>query len=251
MQRFFTASATELALRLMDVVPRDLSQIATALSSVGHVDARLYGSLARAAVARSERFTPQEIVARGLAFDRAGFFHTALLEAIGKAIRNNIMEVPPRDLLRAMLVLGRAGVRDHELGQVVGELLSKRHQHDFTAEELCAFAWAFCTLGMYHDAMFRAVLVAMEDATVVSSETLCMLYEMHMALAAFRHDLYNKYELPADTVQSLRDHYKKHRGGKLREQKIDRATERVQKDVVSSLGRVASCSCQKQYQTAT
>eukprot|EP00927_Polykrikos_kofoidii_P049767 TRINITY_DN43780_c0_g1_i1.p1 TRINITY_DN43780_c0_g1~~TRINITY_DN43780_c0_g1_i1.p1 ORF type:complete len:832 (-),score=195.94 TRINITY_DN43780_c0_g1_i1:81-2576(-) len=257
---FFTACATELSLRLMDVVPRDLAQIATALSSVGHIDARLYGSLARAAVARSERFTPQEIVALGVAFDKAGFVHTALFEIVAKVMRINVKEISHRELLKGIIALAKAGIRDEDLGQVVGEMLAKKALLDnmegpyedpnfFSADELCAMAWAFCTLGLYHDDMFRGVFRSMEDAAVVPGETLCQLYEIHVMLVGLRHDLYKPYELPADTVHSLREHYKKHRGGRMRDYRLDRATEKLHKDVAAALVRVFDSSTQAQYQT--
>lgn len=48
------------------------------------------------------------------------------------------------------------------------------------------------------------------------SKPRCQLYEIHLALKAFREDLYGKYELEAGAVQSLRTHYRKQRGGKPR-----------------------------------
>ncbi|CAK9010076.1 Hypothetical protein (Fragment) [Durusdinium trenchii] len=57
---FFTTSAAELSLRLMDVAPRDLSQIANAMATIGQTEERFFASLARASVARCERFAAEE-----------------------------------------------------------------------------------------------------------------------------------------------------------------------------------------------
>jgi len=99
--------------------------------------------------------------------------------------------------------------------------------------------------------MFRAVFRALEDAAVVSSETLCQLYEIHVTLKAFHQDSYKEYMLEADTVQGLCDHYKKHRGGRKWDIKPERATEKVLKDVAETLQDVLEgTSVYRQHQTA-
>eukprot|EP00929_Paragymnodinium_shiwhaense_P096633 TRINITY_DN58281_c0_g2_i1.p1 TRINITY_DN58281_c0_g2~~TRINITY_DN58281_c0_g2_i1.p1 ORF type:complete len:847 (-),score=229.98 TRINITY_DN58281_c0_g2_i1:2166-4706(-) len=246
---FFTACAGELALRLMDVVPQNLAQIATALSAVGHVEARLYSALARAAVARSERFLPQELISLGVAFDKAGFLHTPLFETMAKAMKAGVREVVQTDLVKGLMVLARAGVRDEELGQVVGDLAGNKETCDLTAYELCSLGWAFCTLGLYHEALFRALVQLMEGSPVVQADLLCMLYEIHSALVAFRPDKYKAYKLPTDIVQGLREQYRKHRGGKMRsESRMDRSVEKTQKEVGEKLARVLEGSVHMQYQ---
>eukprot|EP00913_Durusdinium_trenchii_P001163 g1070.t1 len=77
-------------------------------------------------------------------------------------------------------------------------------------------------------------------------DTLCQLYEIHLALKAFREDLYGKYELEESlafaeaAVQSLKAHYRKQRGGKLRDIKLDRPVEKVCKDIADSLQKVVT-----------
>eukprot|EP00928_Gymnodinium_smaydae_P025517 TRINITY_DN20294_c0_g1_i2.p1 TRINITY_DN20294_c0_g1~~TRINITY_DN20294_c0_g1_i2.p1 ORF type:complete len:838 (-),score=163.57 TRINITY_DN20294_c0_g1_i2:114-2342(-) len=250
-QDFFSAAAAELSVKLMDIIPRDLSQIGSALASVGHFDARFFGSLARAAVARSDRFTPQEIIVLSHAFDKAGYVNTALCEALAKTLRTSLKDVSEGELVRGMTVLARAGVRDEELGKAVGAAVLKPEAHALSAEELCALAWTFCTLGMYHDAMFRTVFRTMKETAAMSNETLCQLYEVHAALRLFRPDLYKRYELKGETVQSLRDHYKKCRGGPARNPRLQRDTERVHKDVVATLERVMAGVAHLQHQLPT
>jgi len=110
-------------------------------------------------------------------------------------------------------------------------------------------AWTFCALDLHHDKLFRAVFRALEDAAVVASETLCQLYEIHLTQKAFHFDAYKAYELEDDTVQSLRDHYKKHRGGIGRSIKLERTTERVHQDIAETLKEVVEASVQQAYQT--
>merc|ERR1719215_867605 len=72
---FFSGVSTEVSLRLMDVAPGDLSRMAAALASIGLDSVKFFASLARATVARSDRFSAPELVALVGAFDRARFFH--------------------------------------------------------------------------------------------------------------------------------------------------------------------------------
>jgi len=89
---------------------------------------------------------------------------------------------------------------------------------------------------------------ALEDAAVVAGETLCQLYEIHLTLKAFHQDSYSGYELEDDTVQSLRDHYKKHKGGTGRSVKLERSSERVHSDVADVLSEVIDASVSTAFQ---
>jgi len=248
---FFNAASAELSLRLMDVAPRDLSHIAAALASVGLAEERFFASLARASVARSERFLPQELVALAEAFDKACLVHTALFEALARCLKNNLREVPLKDLLKGMRALAACCVPDRELGHNIGNQLPRRAQQGgLSGEEFCSLAWTFCAVGFYHDVLFRAAFSALEDAPTIAGETLCQLYEIHLTLRAFRHDLYRPYELEDTAVQSLRDHYKKHKGGRMRESRLERTTEKVQKDIAEVLEDVVDGQIVRQHQTA-
>jgi len=121
---------------------------------------------------------------------------------------------------------------------------------DWSAEEFCALAWVFCVLDLHHDKMFRAVFRALEDAAGLSNETLCQLFEIHLALKAFHNESYNAYELEDDTVQSLRDHYKKQRGGAERQFKLERPSEKIHSDVAGILRDVIEGSVSTQHQTS-
>lgn len=184
------------------------------------------------------------------AFDRACLVHTPLLEALARCLRGHISEVAPRELLRGLRALATSCVRDGELGKAVGDRLHAGAKGMLAAEDFCSVAWTFCTLGLYHDRLFRAAFRALEDAPVMASDTLCQLYEVHVALKAFRQDLYKKYELEEDAVQSLKAHYRKHRGGKLRELKLERANERVHKEVAETLKHVVKGAVHRQHQTS-
>ncbi|CAK9055667.1 unnamed protein product [Durusdinium trenchii] len=192
---FFTTSAAELSLRLMDVAPRDLSQIANAMATIGQTEERFFASLARASVARCERFAAEEILLLCLAFDKANLVHVPLLEAAAKLLRHQVSQVSGEDLSKGLKSLATCCVRDLELGRSVGEHLAQGPKGRLSPEEFCSLAWTFVTLGFYHDQMFRAVFKALEDAPSMPGDTLCQLYEIHLALKAFREDLYGKYEL--------------------------------------------------------
>ncbi|CAE7194251.1 PAT14 [Symbiodinium natans] len=246
---FFTTSAAELSLRLMDVAPKDLSQIATAMATIGMTEERFFASLARASVARCERFSVEEILVVCAAFDKAGMVHLPLLEASGKLLRMQVAQVPGPELSKGLRSLATCCVRDLALGRAVGEHLAEGPKGGLTPEEFCSLAWTFVTLGFYHDQMFRAVFKALEDAPTMPGDTLCQLYEIHLALKAFRNDLYGKYELEESAVQSLKAHYRKQRGGKVRDVKLDRSMEKVCKDIADCLQKVVTGSVSRQHQT--
>lgn len=249
LRAFFASVATEVSLRLMDVAPGDLARISTSLASLGLGGARLFASIARAAVARSDRFAPHELVSLVVAFDQARYYQTSLLEALARCLKSNIKEVAPKDVIRGMRLLAMCGVQDRELGQVIGEHMPKKAlSGGLSAEEFCTLAWTFCALDLHHDRLFRAVFRALEDAAVVASETLCQLYEIHLTLKAFHQDSYSAYELEDDTVQSLRDHYRKHKGGSGRTTKLERSSERVHADVADILREVIDASISTVHQ---
>jgi len=250
LRSFFAAVSTEVSLRLMDVAPGDLCRIATALASVGLGGVRLFASLARAAVARHDRFTPEELVNLVCAFDKARFFHTALFEALARCLKMNFKEIAAKDVTRGMPALAMCGIRDEELGQVIGEHLPKKAPSGtLSAQEFCSLAWTLCALDLHNDKLFRAVFRALEDAAVVASETLCQLYEIHLTLKAFHQDSYSAYELEDDTVKSLRDHYKKHKGGCGRNFKLERNSERIHSDVADIVREVVDGSISTSHQT--
>eukprot|EP00434_Breviolum_minutum_P034672 symbB.v1.2.030691.t2/scaffold3488.1/size55655/5 len=225
---------SEDARSLMDVAPKDLSQIASAMATIGQTEERFFASLARASVARAERFAVEDILLLCMAFDKAGLVHVPLLEAAAKLLRHQVSQVSGPDLAKGLKGLATCCVRDLELGKAVGEYLAEGPKGGLTSEEFCSLAWTFVTLGFYHDQMFRAVFKALEDAPSMPGDTLCQLYEIHLALKAtldaergsgggsgsetcdeaFRDDLYGKYELEDAAVQSLKAHYRKQRSGR-------------------------------------
>lgn len=251
MRSFFNAVAAEVSLRLMDVAPGDLARIASSLASLGLGDARLFASIARAAVARNDRFMPSELVALVAAFDQARYYQTSLFEALAKCLKLHIKDTAPKDVVSGMRLLAACGIRDEELGKAVGESLPKRAgAGGLSAEDFCTLAWTFCALDLHHDKLFRAVFRALEDASVVATEALCQLYEIHLALKAFHQDSYGGYELEDGTVQSLREHYRKHKGGGNRAVRLERSSERVHADVAELLKDVLDASVSTSPQMA-
>lgn len=243
---FCAAVSAEVSLRLMEVAPGDLTKIASSLASVNLGGVRLFASLARAAVARSEKFSPKELVELCQAFDSARFFHTALFEALSGCLKANVKEMAPRDVMKGMCVLATAGVKDEELGQLIGDAVpNKAKSGALTAEEFCTLAWTFCVLDLQHDRLFRAVFKAMEDAEVVGNDTLIQLYEIHTSLKTFHQGEYAAYELDADAVESLMDHYKANKTGP----KKDRSAERVRSDIAEICREVVDGSMKQSERT--
>jgi len=202
-------------------------------------------------VARSDRFTAEEILGLCVSFDKAGLVHVPLLEASGKTLKSHVSQVTGKDLLKGLMSLATCSVRDAELAKAIGEHFSEGPKGRLSPEEFCALAWTCVTLGFYHDQMFRAVFKALEDVGTMPGDTLCQLYEIHMALKAFREDMYSgKYELEASAVQSLKSHYKKQRGGRFRDSKLDKAGDKTCKDIAETLQKVVSASSvSRQHQT--
>jgi hypothetical protein len=220
----------------MDVAPGDLCRIAMALATVNLGGARLFASIARAVVARGDRFQPKELVDLCCAFDRSRYYHSALFELMAKAIKGHCNNMAPRDVLRGMraLALSTVASRDGTLAEVVGDNIPKKAQSGaLSSEELCLLAWCFAVLDLHHEKLFRAVFKSLEDSTSVSSETLCQLYEVHLALKTFHNDSYSQYNLEDVTVQGLRAHYKKSKGANGYVLKLDRSSERAHSDISS------------------
>lgn len=74
------------------------------------------------------------------------------------------------------------------------------------------------------------------------------MYEIHLTLKAFHHDSYKAYELEDDTVQSLREHYRRHKGGG-RAIKLERSSERLHGDVSDLLREVVDASVSTSHVT--
>eukprot|EP00928_Gymnodinium_smaydae_P034337 TRINITY_DN24360_c1_g1_i1.p1 TRINITY_DN24360_c1_g1~~TRINITY_DN24360_c1_g1_i1.p1 ORF type:complete len:845 (+),score=180.85 TRINITY_DN24360_c1_g1_i1:337-2535(+) len=248
---FFGAVQKEAGLRLMDIPPGDVGRIAVALASLGLTNDELFGSFAKTAVARSDRFSPHDLVSLAGAFDKARIFHLGLFELLTKTLRSSIKEVAPRDVLRAMRALCSAGLRDEELGQAIGaHLPRKATTGGLSVEEFCNLGWTFCALDLHHTQLFRAVFRALEDSAVVASETLCQLYEIHLTLTAFHHDTYKAYELEDGTVQSLREHYAEERGLAGRKELEQLESAGVLKEVSDMLQEVLDVNVLTSHRTA-
>merc|ERR1712160_138876 len=97
--------------------------------------------------------------------------------------------------------------------------------------------------------LFRAVFRALEDAPLTQSETLCQLYEIHLALKSFHQESYSEYELDEDTARSIRSHYKKHQGGG-RNPKPERSSERLHGDVGALLKDLLDVSVSANHVTS-
>jgi len=154
-------------------------------------------------------------------------------------------------VVRTIGTLALGCVRDAALTKVAAD-----HLHQGLAcgapigrEELCSFVWSCCSLGFYHEPLFQAVLGLMSDLSNLPQEALCQLYETHLALKAFRKDSYRRYELKGEVLKSLRSQYKKLKGGKAREVRLERASEKLHKDIADILRIVVEDSVSRQHLT--
>lgn len=251
LRNFYAMACSELSLRLMDIVPRDLAQLATALSMVGVVEDRFFTSLARAAVARTDRFTPEEIASVMGTFSRASLHHTDLNQASARCLRAGLSASQPPDVARVAAALAVSCTREAPAMKAAADHLHRCLARGIPvgAEDLCGFVWSCCCMGFYHEPFFQAVFGALANSASLTLETMCQLYETHLALKAFCQESYSKYELKGEVVKALRSQYKKCKGGKNREVRLERASEKLHKDMADILRVVVEDSVSRQYQT--
>ncbi|CAL1146950.1 unnamed protein product, partial [Cladocopium goreaui] len=95
------------------------------MATIGQTEERFFASLARASVARCERFAVEEMLLLCSAFDKAGLVHVPLLEASAKLLRHQVSQVPGADLAKGLKSLATCCVRDLDLGKAVGEYLAE------------------------------------------------------------------------------------------------------------------------------
>mmetsp|Transcript_22623 Transcript_22623/g.52766 ORF Transcript_22623/g.52766 Transcript_22623/m.52766 type:complete len:829 (+) Transcript_22623:2-2488(+) len=242
---FFTSASKELSSRLLDITSADLARIAGALVSVGHIEAYFLASVAKAALTRGDRLGLQELIAVAEAIEKAGYWHTVLLELLVKSLVEHIAEVLPADLVKAMRTLAACCVRDARLP----DLISKRVlQGDgaFSREDVCALAWALCALDQYHEDVCRAALIAGPQDSAPEA-ALVNLYEIHLMLKTFHSSSYKRFALEDDAAEGLLEHYRKQRIGASR--RLGRPTEKIHEDVAAVLREVAGASVHRQHQT--
>jgi len=250
---FFTGATQELSLRLTDIAPRDLSGLSTALSSLGLVEEHFFKELARTVVTRSSRFLPEDLIAVTAAFEDGGLIQAELLTSTVRSLQARLGEVPRQDVLKCVRVLAGCYQREPALSKALGERLLRDHQETpFHPDEICSIAWGLASLGYFHGPLFRAACQTSVDGLPVGkSDALfhTQLYELHLAMKAFAPDKYSSFELSIEIVEELKAQYKKSRGGKNRDIKVDKNSEKVHKDIVDSLERVTSGDVTRQHQT--
>lgn len=246
---FFNAVVAEVSMRLMQLAAFDLARISSALVSVNFATPKFFSSFARAVVAKSDRLSPEELVALVSAFDLAGYFTSGVFEALVRSLTRSVKEIALPELCRGMHSLAVAGMRDDELGDAVAkDVPARATASSLSAEDLCSLAWSFCALELHNDQLFRAVFRALEDNSVVANQTLCELYEIHLTLKGFHQESYTLYELEDATVRSLSSHYREHRNDHL--DKMERSSERLHSQIADLLKDIVDGSVATQYRTS-
>eukprot|EP00930_Biecheleria_cincta_P035970 TRINITY_DN24699_c0_g2_i1.p1 TRINITY_DN24699_c0_g2~~TRINITY_DN24699_c0_g2_i1.p1 ORF type:complete len:854 (-),score=169.38 TRINITY_DN24699_c0_g2_i1:67-2628(-) len=246
---FFNSVVAEVSMRLMQLAAFDLARISSALVSVNFATPKFFSSFARAVVAKSDRLSPEELVALVKSFDSAGYFTSGVFEALVRSLTRSVKDIALPELCRGMHSLAVAGMRDDDLGDAVAkDVPARATAGSLSAEDLCSLAWSFCALELHSDQLFRAVFRALEDNSVVANQTLCELYEIHLTLKGFHQESYTLYELEDATVRSLSSHYRVHRKDHV--DKMERSSERLHSQIADLLKDIVDGSVATQYQTS-
>jgi len=246
---FFTGAAAEVSKNLTEITPSDLSIVAGALAHMGFGTAKLFTAIAKGTIDRSDSCKPSELVSLVSAFDKARLHHTGFLEVITQKLKASVKDVAAKDVQKGMRYLACASYRDEKLGQAVMDVLAKKSlPSGLTAEEYCGLAWSLCVLDFYNERLIRGVFRALEDVERLSSDTLCELYELHLASKA-QHSSYSSIELDSDTVQSLKEHYSKHHARSARFLKMERPSERCHAEVADALQKVVDGIVQPRFES--
>lgn len=246
-----TSACAELAPRLMDIVPKDLAHIAVTASTIHSMDERFSLALARAAIARVERFVPEDLVAVADAFGRCSIYHRSFHCEIIRHLQPHLFRMQLRDAIRVVHVLALSCTRDPRfVGDVCDRAVQDLLQGDGVGpHELCWLLWSSCCLGFYHKDLFRHTFALLQMCfNSLDNETLCHAYESHLTLIAFRKDAYKNFALGAEVVKAWRSQYMKNRGGALRgKQTLVKGSEKIHREVVDLLRTIVEDSVSRQF----
>merc|ERR1711939_1183050 len=151
--------------------------------------------------------------------------------------------------MRVMRSFGKCSVRHEQLCRSIGDevvvRLKEKALGGFKCEDLCEICWTFCVLQFYHEELFRRLFKELERVPQISTDALCMIYELHLALESEHKDEYSRYSPPDSIVNHMQDHYKESRKDERR------CSERQRNDIAGVLKSLVDGSVHVNHRTST
>lgn len=229
-----TAAFSDLPSRLMEMAPHELNCCLAGVMCLGFADKKFFVVLGRSVVARHKTFGLVQLTALLSILAEMRLVHVDLFTSAAQVICPRVRELRPVDVMRVLRSFAKCNVQHETLCHafsvdVVGRFKDKGPNAGFTVEDLCEIAWIMCILQSYNEELFRLVISQLEGAPKVTTDSLCMLYECHLALESEFKDAYAGFRISPEKVQSLLDIYRQNR------KDARRCSERVRSDVTSVL----------------
>jgi len=233
----------------MTFAPHELNCCLAAFVSVGFSDHRFFASVGRAALARHSSFAPVQLTALLAILSEMRLMHTDLFNAAGAFLSARARELRPVDMIRVLRSFSKCGVQHPVLCKCVGDEVVSRSRDkslgiSFKAEELIEICWAMCVLQQYHEACFRLMFKSLEKVPTITSDSLLLLYELHMALDSEHKEAYDRYKPEQFLVDALEDHYKDNRKDERR------CSEKIRGDVAGVLKSLVEGSVHVNHRTS-
>merc|ERR1711939_759403 len=151
--------------------------------------------------------------------------------------------------MRVMRSFGKCSVRHEQLCRSIGDevvvRLKEKALGGFKCEDLCEICWTFCVLQFYHEELFRRLFKELERVPMISTDALCMVYELHLALESEHKDEYSRYSPPDSIVNHMQDHYKESRKDERR------CSERQRNDIAGVLKSLVDGSVHVNHRTSS
>jgi hypothetical protein len=229
-----TAAFTDVTQRLMEMAPHELNCCLAGIMCLGFADKKFFVVLGRSVVARHKTFGLAQLTTLLSILSEMRLVHVDLFTSAAQVICPRVRELRPIDIMRVLRSFAKCNVQHETLCHafsmdIVNRFKDKGSSAGFTVEDLCEVAWMMCILQSYNEDLFRLVLSQLEGAPKITTDSLCMLYECHLALESEFKDNYAGFRIAPEKLQALLDIYKENRkDGR-------RCSERVRTDVTSVL----------------
>eukprot|EP00443_Scrippsiella_acuminata_P049608 CAMPEP_0115374312 /NCGR_PEP_ID=MMETSP0271-20121206/1891_1 /TAXON_ID=71861 /ORGANISM="Scrippsiella trochoidea, Strain CCMP3099" /LENGTH=1030 /DNA_ID=CAMNT_0002797359 /DNA_START=21 /DNA_END=3113 /DNA_ORIENTATION=+ len=228
------AAFSDLPSRLMEMAPHELNCCLAGIMCLGFADKKFFVVLGRSVVARHKTFGLVQLSALLTILSEMRLVHVDLFTSAAQVICPRVRELRPVDIMRVLRSFAKCNVQHETLCHafsvdIIGRFKDKGPNAGFTVEDLCEIAWIMCILQSYSEEFFRLVLNQLEGAPKVTTDSLCMLYECHLALDSEFKDPYSGFRISPEQVQPLLDIYRQSR------KDARRCSERVRSDVTSVL----------------
>lgn len=220
-----------------------------AFTSLGHADNKFFTAIGRSALARHKTFGSVQLCTLLGLLAEMRLVHVDLCSAAAQVIIPRTRELRPVDVLRLLRAFAKCSVPHETLCISLGNEVASRVKDrglgaGFKCEELVEIAWMLCVLSAYHEEYFRLVFKQLELVPEVSTDALCQLYEVHLALDVEHKEAYSKFRLEQTVVQRLADHYRENR------KDCRRCSERTRSDVASVLKSLVESTVHDGHRTS-